>query len=264
MTRTLFQYAFYVIRRVGVSEFVRQAAIEAETSLGTRVPEPVDAYFYEKSRSELAVKKADDPTIEELLDEAFSYRGWGAYRSIEPLQIREELRELLEEIDAFEPETVMEIGTARGGTFYLWCRLFDSASKFISVDLPGGDFGGGYPDDRIELFEEFSDATKVFVRGDSHAPETRSAVEAHVPDSGVDFLFIDGDHRYDGVKADFEDYRPFLSDDAIVVFHDVVPNPYDPDVEVARFWREIEDQFSTEEIVASPEQEWGGFGVVRL
>ena len=36
----------------------------------------------------------------------------------------------------------------------------------------------------------------------------------------VDLLFIDGDHSYDGVKADWEVYREFLGHGSTVVFHD--------------------------------------------
>jgi predicted O-methyltransferase YrrM len=35
-----------------------------------------------------------------------------------------------------------------------------------------------------------------------------------------DILFIDGDHSYEGVKADWEAYKHFLKPDSIVVFHD--------------------------------------------
>lgn len=36
----------------------------------------------------------------------------------------------------------------------------------------------------------------------------------------IDMLFIDGDHSYDMVRHDFEAFRPWFSDDALVVFHD--------------------------------------------
>ena len=36
----------------------------------------------------------------------------------------------------------------------------------------------------------------------------------------LDFLFIDGDHSYEGVKADWEVYKGFLRPGSIVVFHD--------------------------------------------
>jgi len=36
----------------------------------------------------------------------------------------------------------------------------------------------------------------------------------------IDFLFIDGDHTYEGVKRDWSLYFPFLKTNSIVVFHD--------------------------------------------
>ena len=36
----------------------------------------------------------------------------------------------------------------------------------------------------------------------------------------LDLLFIDGDHSYEGVKADWDAYNRFLKPGAIVVFHD--------------------------------------------
>lgn len=36
----------------------------------------------------------------------------------------------------------------------------------------------------------------------------------------LDVLFIDGDHSYAGVKADWEAYKDFLRPGAIVIFHD--------------------------------------------
>lgn len=36
----------------------------------------------------------------------------------------------------------------------------------------------------------------------------------------IDLLFVDGDHSYEGVKADWEAYKDFLKPGSIVVFHD--------------------------------------------
>lgn len=36
----------------------------------------------------------------------------------------------------------------------------------------------------------------------------------------LDLLFIDGDHSYEGVKADWEAYQHFLKPGSIVIFHD--------------------------------------------
>lgn len=39
-------------------------------------------------------------------------------------------------------------------------------------------------------------------------------------DIKIDFLFIDGDHSYEGVKKDFELYSKILSDNGVIVLHD--------------------------------------------
>jgi Methyltransferase domain len=40
----------------------------------------------------------------------------------------------------------------------------------------------------------------------------------------TDLIFIDGDHRYEGVKRDFENYRGLLSDRGVILLHDVDPD----------------------------------------
>lgn len=37
----------------------------------------------------------------------------------------------------------------------------------------------------------------------------------------IDFIFIDADHSYEAIKADFENWSPLLALPAIVVFHDI-------------------------------------------
>jgi hypothetical protein len=39
-------------------------------------------------------------------------------------------------------------------------------------------------------------------------------------DIKIDFLFIDGDHSYEGVKLDFDLYSTILSDNGIIIIHD--------------------------------------------
>lgn len=43
-------------------------------------------------------------------------------------------------------------------------------------------------------------------------------------DIKIDFLFIDGDHSYDGVKKDFELYSKILSNNGVIVLHDTDEN----------------------------------------
>lgn len=54
-----------------------------------------------------------------------------------------------------------------------------------------------------------------------------------------DFVFIDGDHLYEGVKADFENLLPSLLPGAVVIFHDAVRGAYGTHDGVERFTTEL-------------------------
>jgi predicted O-methyltransferase YrrM len=49
----------------------------------------------------------------------------------------------------------------------------------------------------------------------------------------LDFIFIDGDHSYEGLKTDWELYSPKLKTGAIILLHDTTVPDFDP--ERARF-----------------------------
>lgn len=49
--------------------------------------------------------------------------------------------------------------------------------------------------------------------------KSQDAAEKFEPNS-IDYLHIDGDHSYEGVKCDFESYLPKLKRGSIVSFHD--------------------------------------------
>jgi predicted O-methyltransferase YrrM len=36
----------------------------------------------------------------------------------------------------------------------------------------------------------------------------------------IDYIFIDGDHKYNAVKKDFNDWFPFIKQNGIIAFHD--------------------------------------------
>jgi predicted O-methyltransferase YrrM len=98
------------------------------------------------------------------------------------------------------------------------------------------------------------------ILGDSGAPSTVARVKEAVCGS-VDFLFIDGDHRYDGVRRDFESYAPLVRPGGLIAIHDIVPGPVEAVGDVPRFWREIRTHDS-EEIVERWDQ--GGYGIGLL
>lgn len=185
---------------------------------------------------------------------------------IQPAQVRAELRQFAAIVAERRPKTVLEIGTFQGGTLFTLCRLAHPAATVISVDLPGGRFGGGYRWLRVPLFKSFAVKGQCLhlLRGDSHKSETREKVTAILGDQKLDLLFIDGDHTCEGVRADFNLYSPLVQPGGIVVFHDIAEHPPAMGCDVARFWDEIKYSYRYSEIIEDRHQGWAGLGLLYL
>ena len=84
-----------------------------------------------------------------------SYRGLGHYKWLKFFQHPEEIYSLYRLILQEQPRNVVEIGTARGGTLYLWLQAARDDARVVSIDLPGGKFGGGYRECRIPFYQSF-------------------------------------------------------------------------------------------------------------
>ena len=131
---------------------------------------------------------------------------------LRPLQVRNELVTLVKDANKEKPRYILEIGTALGGTLFLFCRVASENAVIISIDLPLGMGGGGYSLARKPLYESFTSHQQhmYLIRGDSHKRAMVEKVKALLDGKEIDFLFIDGDHTYEGVKQDFEMYSPFV------------------------------------------------------
>ena len=99
-------------------------------------------------------------------------------------------------------------------------------------------------------------------RSDSHSPATFRLVKERLGEMSLDFLFIDGDHSYQGVKMDFEMYSPLVREGGMIALHDIAPHR-DKDVGVPDFWNELRNEYDTVEIIAKSDQGWAGIGVIH-
>jgi predicted O-methyltransferase YrrM len=185
---------------------------------------------------------------------------------IAPTQIRSEILQLATLVHQRKPQTIVEIGTRMGGTLAIWCAVADPKATVVSIDLPGGTHGGGYPNWRTLVYHRFAQPAQSLhlLRMDSHQSATRDDLKSILPSKGIDFLFIDGDHRYEGVKMDFEMYSPMARPGGLVAFHDICPNSLDKTCGVDRFWREIRMKYRNWEFVENPNQAGYGIGVLEM
>ncbi len=185
-------------------------------------------------------------------------------RPILMTQVRSEAVALGKMLKARAPARSLEIGTNYGGTLLLLCNLSAPSATIISVDLPSGRFGGGYPRRKIPLFRKFPKSGQQLhlIRADSHLPETKERVLRILNDESLDYLFLDGDHSYEGVRRDFEMYAPLVRSGGLIALHDIAMHYRDAECQVDKFWSEVKNQYRHEEIVEDPRQGWAGLGIL--
>ncbi len=75
--------------------------------------------------------------------------------------------------------------------------------------------------DNIKQFNIYNYNCRV-LKGNSTHKDVIEQVNKYF-DKGVDLLFIDGDHSYKGVLADFENYFPLVNSGGFIIFDDYLP-----------------------------------------
>lgn len=112
-----------------------------------------------------------------------------------------ELWQLLEIVQRLEPQYILEIGVHRGYLCKTWREAFPEAGVV------------GIEKDISEL--EFTDFW--LIDGDSKDPHVRERARKV---GEYDLVFIDGDHTFEGAKADWNAYANLVRPGGIVAFHD--------------------------------------------
>jgi predicted O-methyltransferase YrrM len=202
--------------------------------------------------------------LEESIDFAFNFAVGSV--SIAPAQIRSEFSTLLKILASDPPGRALEIGTARGGTLFLFSRVARDDAILASIDLPEGAFGGGYRVAQIPLLRTLSrsEQTLKLIRSNSHDRVTLEQTKEWFGHKPIDFLFIDGDHGYEGIRRDFVTYGALVRPNGLIAIHDIVPGRADRVGGVPRFWQDIKPLYETMELVENWQQGGFGIGVVQV
>ena len=172
-----------------------------------------------------------------------------------------EFSQLLDIYRELKPARVLEIGTYHGGTLYHWLQNATEGTTVVSVD----NYAVGV--DNRSLYQDWipNGVSLITIKGASEEPQTVEAIRKAIRGK-YDWVFIDGGHFYEEVKADWENYRPMVKKGGVVVFHDILPpSEVWPDIEVNRLWKEIKAEgYETQEIIHDRRAAWGGIGLVFL
>lgn len=181
-----------------------------------------------------------------------------------PHQDKVEILKFLEFVKEEKPVHLCEIGTADGGTNFLLTHAIPTTKFMLGIDLYVKRKA------RLSYFAE-GKVSVSFIDGSSYEPSSVSKAEEIIGDKKLDLLFIDGDHTYEGVSKDFFEYKKFVREGGLIVFHDIVPDYFTrygkrtgPWVgDVPQFWQKIKDYYPHWEFVRDPDQDGLGIGVIR-
>ena len=137
-------------------------------------------------------------------------------------QSKAELDWMLKIIEDNKCGSLLEIGSSFGGTLKRMAAVMPKGSQIVAVDMPA-DETPKFLNPVDSLKETCGQLCKLGANvelflGDSQNSKIVEAVSAYGP---YDFIFIDADHTYLGMKTDWENYGPM---GRIVAFHDIGGN----------------------------------------
>ncbi len=161
----------------------------------------------------------------------------------------EELRWMLDKTAGCS--SVLEIGSRAGHTLRALATHCKPDAKVCSIDIEDG----GVSEIVNELNAKGFQAEALFAN--SNSPAAVIWAKDRAP---FDFIFIDGDHEYEGVRADWNNYRGMAK--WAVGFHDIGHHT----LGVRQLWNEIKGTgyYYTTEYASSDDATAMGIGIVLM
>ncbi|SEL47332.1 Methyltransferase domain-containing protein [Roseovarius azorensis] len=151
------------------------------------------------------------------------WQDWMNRSGFGSLQFPTEFVDFLRTLIPLDIATGIEVGTYRGGSGYFMCSVLQRANPAFRLEVLD------IEDNLIafEIFSDFLNVEKLITTGSDA-----------VIDRDYDFVFIDGDHSYDGVMADFENVGQRAR--KAVAFHDIHAHEFDTlNGGTVRAWNEV-------------------------
>lgn len=206
----------------------------------------------------LAEYRSQPRSLAETIHWAMNFGGAGFFR-VKTMQIPQEITALAQAVTDLKPKTILEIGTSRAGTLLIWASI--ASEKVITCDIQD-----------MSVQKEFLKSLKPLtsnveiepLSGDSHSNDFKRKVIESLNGNPVDFLFIDGDHTLEGVRADYNDYHELVRPGGIIAFHDIVEAQPLETNQVFHLWKTLRLEHTVEEFIADKNQRGFGIGIIRV
>ncbi len=144
-------------------------------------------------------------------------------------------------IQMVRPKVLVELGVHTGDSYLAFCQGIAELgleTACYGVDTWRGDEHAGFFGDEVlaELRLHHDAQYGTFSR---LVQSTFDEAARQMPDGSVSLLHVDGLHTYEAAKHDWETWKPKLTSDGIVLFHDI--NVRERDFGVWKLWSEIKE-----------------------
>ena len=146
-------------------------------------------------------------------------------------------------VSEIKPRVLVELGTHLGNSYFTFCQSVKEnklRTSCYAVDCWEGDAQAGqYESTVYTRVREYNDAcyssfSKLLKMRFDEALE-------EIADGTVDLLHIDGLHTYEAVRHDYETWLPKLSQQGMIMFHDIAVER--EDFGVKKFWEELKKKY---------------------
>lgn len=179
------------------------------------------------------------------------------------LQYDAELNEFIALMIKNNVRSYLEIGSKFGGSLWRIGSALPLGSLIVSIDLPNGtgewEFSQASLSNCVMYLNEKGQSAKAIFGDSTDHNVIRSAMKL----APFDMVYIDGDHRLDGLKKDWENYGPLGK---MVAFHDIAwknePKDRGYVMDVPPFWNKLKRQHKHVEIKLDPTKRDNGIGVL--
>ena len=162
-------------------------------------------------------------------------------------QVPQELHWMLGKLRSADCRSVLEIGSRSGKTLRAMALSCGTGARIYAIDIADGGVG--------EVVKELSAKgyPAELLLADSTSPAALTWARYRAP---FDFVFIDGDHTYDGARSDWLNYGGMAR--FAVGFHDIAHGHWG----VRELWQQLQAEYSTVEYVAPGS--YYGIGMVPM
>jgi autotransporter strand-loop-strand O-heptosyltransferase len=196
-----------------------------------------------------------EKTVEQVIQESYD---------LGMVQNHSEIKGAADFFKDLKVKDFIEIGTDQGGTFAIWSKLSVDDGTRISLDMPHGNFGrADYDVEKRDAYLKSLGTDVHMLHGDSHCQCMKTDLIEILGQDKVDFLFIDGDHTYRGVKQDYYMYKEFVKPGGWIAFHDIKDTEFhrNANCRVDLLWNEL---VGNKVEFVDNSSEYGGIGFIQV